>query len=264
MTTESDASRTAATTRAAELDYPRWMDAARVERERMHALLSGLSVEAWEAATDCEGWAVRDVVAHLVGAAESNASIRETVRQGWAARSAEVDGDLIDKVNEIQVRERRTVSPARLLTDLSEASARGIARRTGLPGWLRALVVPFGPPLGTKPIGYLFGRIYTRDSWMHRIDICRATGADLVVSADHDGTLVEDVVAEWAEAVDGPFDLRLTGPAGGRWSRGTDPANPGTPSGDETSAIELDAVEFVRTVSGRARGDGLLAIRVPF
>jgi hypothetical protein len=48
-----------------------------------------------------------------------------------------------------------------------------------------------------------------------------------------------------------PFDLRLSGPAGGRWSRGT------------VEPIETDAVEFARALSGRAAGEGLLGRRVP-
>ncbi len=50
-----------------------------------------------------------------------------------------------------------------------------------------------------------------------------------------------------------PHPLHLTGPAGGTWSSGTDGPN-----------LELDAVEFCRTVSGRQHGDGLLAVAVPF
>lgn len=33
---------------------------------------------------------------------------------------------------------------------------------------------------------------------MHRIDISRATGRPLTLTADHDGVLVADVVHEWA------------------------------------------------------------------
>ncbi len=88
---------------------------------------------------------------------------------------------------------------------------------------------------------------------MHRIDIARATGAPLDLSAEHDGRLVADVVQEWARAHAQPYELTLTGPAGGRCVRGT---------GGER--IELDAVEFVRILSGRGTGRGLLATTVPF
>ncbi|HET9873333.1 MAG TPA: hypothetical protein VFP89_12170 [Propionibacteriaceae bacterium] len=95
--------------------------------------------------------------------------------------------------------------------------------------------------------------ILTRDTWMHRIDTARATGRPLALTPDHDGFLVADVVAEWAVRHGAPFTLNLTGPAGGSSSVGT--------AGEELS---LDAVQFVRTLSGRAPGSGLLAVSIPF
>jgi hypothetical protein len=74
-----------------------------------------------------------------------------------------------------------------------------------------------------------------------------------VLTAAHDGVLVADVVTEWASRHGRPHTLRLTGPAGGSWSVGA-----GGP------AIDMDAVDFCRTVSGRAPADGLLGTEVPF
>jgi hypothetical protein len=99
----------------------------------------------------------------------------------------------------------------------------------------------------------LVDTILTRDPWMHRIDISRALQRPYEPTADHDGVLVADIVTEWAGRHGKPCELTLTGAAGGHWSFG---------AGGE--AIELDAIEFVRTVSGRETGDGLLAIAVPF
>ncbi len=83
--------------------------------------------------------------------------------------------------------------------------------------------------------------------------MARATGAELVLTADHDGVIVADVVAEWAARHGQPYTLHLTGPAGGSWA-----------SGERGPLIESDAVEFCRVLSGRGHGDGLLAIQVPF
>ena len=88
---------------------------------------------------------------------------------------------------------------------------------------------------------------------MHRVDIARATGRDLLLTPDHDGRIVADVVAEWARVHGQPYRLTLTGPAGGTWSAGA--------GGEE---ITLDAIEFCRILSGRAPGTGLLAHEVPF
>jgi uncharacterized protein (TIGR03083 family) len=160
---------------------------------------------------------------------------------------------VIDGANDVQVRERRERRHDQLVADLRAASVRAVRARRRVPSLLRALPVPFGPPLGTKPLGYLVDRIYTRDVWMHRIDLSRATGQPLVLTPDHDGRLVADVVAEWADRHGQPYDLTLDGPAGGRFSRG---------SGGEQH--RLDAVEFARIMAGRAPGDGLLTTTVPF
>ncbi len=101
--------------------------------------------------------------------------------------------------------------------------------------------------------GYLFETILTRDTWMHRIDTAEATGRPMVLTPEHDGVLVADLVAEWAGRHRAPFTLELTGPAGGRWSAAS--------GGEE---LVLDAVQFARTVSGRAPGSGLLAVQIPF
>ena len=107
----------------------------------------------------------------------------------------------------------------------------------------------------TWTIGFLVDVILTRDVWMHRVDTARATGRDLQLTADHDGVLVADVVAEWVARHGSACALTLTGPAGGRWRFGTD-----------VPELELDAVEFCRIVSGRRSeaSHALLDTKVPF
>jgi hypothetical protein len=95
--------------------------------------------------------------------------------------------------------------------------------------------------------------IYTRDAWLHRVDLARATRKPLELTPNHDGRLVADVVRDWADRHGRPFSLRLDGPAGGSYQRGV--------RGEENS---LDAVEFCRILSGRGKGAGLLATRVLF
>ena len=86
---------------------------------------------------------------------------------------------------------------------------------------------------------------------MHRVDILLATDRPAAPHPRPDGVLVDDVVTEWASRHGQPYSLHLTGPAGGRWSSGA-----GAPD------LELDGVEFCLLVSGRGRGDRLLAVRV--
>ncbi len=101
-------------------------------------------------------------------------------------------------------------------------------------------------------IGFLVDVILTRDPFMHRVDISRATGVPIQVTPDHQGVLLDDVVREWGSRHAQPYRLELTGPADGTWKSG---------AGGEP--ISMDAVEFCRSLSGRASA-GLLATRVPF
>jgi uncharacterized protein (TIGR03083 family) len=229
------------------------MVAAEEEYRRLDGVLAGLTDDDWRRPTDCAEWDVHDLVAHLVGLAEAAASIREMRRQGKLGRALRPGEPEIDGMNAVQVRERAAADPERLRRDLADVAPRAVRARRRTPAPLRALPIPFGPPLGTRPLGYLVGRIYTRDAWMHRIDIARATGRPLTLTADHDGRIVADVVAEWSGIHGRPYRITLTGPAGGSWTRGVD-----------GEALELDAVEFCRIVSGRAPGTGLLAHPVPF
>ena len=105
----------------------------------------------------------------------------------------------------------------------------------------------------TWRMGYLFDVILTRDPWMHRVDVAHATGRQMQLTPEHDGRIVADVVAEWARRHDTPFTLTLTGPAGGTYV-----------AGDNGEHITIDAIEFCRTLSGRATGTGLLTHEVPF
>jgi len=57
---------------------------------------------------------------------------------------------------------------------------------------------------------------------MHRIDIARATGRAPQLTGEHDGRLVADIVAEWAQRHAQPCRLHLTGPAGGVWQFSSD------------------------------------------
>jgi hypothetical protein len=74
-----------------------------------------------------------------------------------------------------------------------------------------------------------------------------------VLTPEHDGLIVDDLVEEWAERHGQAYRLTLDGPAGGVWQQGPDGADLG-----------LDAVEFARLLSGRGHGEGLLAVPVPF
>jgi hypothetical protein len=115
---------------------------------------------------------------------------------------------------------------------------------------------PYDPQLPGEEVwtlSYLFDVVHTRDPWMHRIDICRAIGREPVLTPEHDGRIVADAVEDWAARHRCPFDLDLTGPAGGRFH-----------AGHGGVGLRVDAVEFCRTLSGRTTGTGLLGTLGPF
>src|SRR3954470_3927287 len=236
-----------------DIRHDEWMAMSEEEYRRIGRLLADLGDDDWQRPTDCTEWDVRDLVAHLVGNAEMSASVREMRRQQKLGRRLRPGGPDIDGMTAVQVQERVDVPPDQLVRDLADVAVRAVRARRRIPAPLRALPIPFGPPLGTRPLGYLMGCIYTRDAWLHRVDLARATGRPLELNAEHDGRIVADVVAEWASVHRQPYRLTLTGPAGGQFAAGT---------GGES--ITLDAVEFARTLSGRAAGTGLLAHGVPF
>jgi hypothetical protein len=117
---------------------------------------------------------------------------------------------------------------------------------------MRYLPIPVGPPIGWKPLKYLLDVGFTRDVWCHRIDICCATSRPMDLTADHDGRLIADIVAEWADLHGQPFDLVLEGPAGGKFTQGVD-----------GERVDIDALDFIRIVSGRLPGTGVLSHPLP-
>jgi uncharacterized protein (TIGR03083 family) len=153
----------------------------------------------------------------------------------------------LDAINQIQVDDRAAASPAELIEALRAAGPRAIATRRRLPAVLRALRLPLGP-LGFAPLGYLTDLIYTRDMWMHRLDICRSTGREMVLTPEHDGRVValvvRDLAGRLAPRLGGASLLyRLSGPAGGGWRIGRHPRPAAT--------ITLDALDFNLLASGR-------------
>ncbi|MEV6243085.1 maleylpyruvate isomerase family mycothiol-dependent enzyme [Lentzea sp. NPDC051838] len=237
--------------RTSALDRDTAMQLARTEYERVVALLSGLSAQDWARPTDCPDWDVRAMAAHMLGMAEMSASIRESMRQVKAAEKA--GGVFIDALTELQVAERTDMSPAAIAARYTEVAPRAVKGRRRTPWFVRRSKMGAAQEINGRDevwsLGFLIDVIMTRDPWMHRVDISRAVGVPMELTADHDGVLVDDVVREWAARHGQPFTLRLTGPAGGKWGSG----------GPE---LEFDAVEFCRALSGR--GNAALQTEVPF
>jgi len=230
------------------------MSLAAAEYDRFLDLLRSLTPDEWRRPTECEAWDVRALASHLLAEAESHFSLREMAHQMRAYRKAK-SGPMIDAMTALQVRDRADLSPDEIVARFEHAVPRSVRARRRMPGLMRRIRMKVDPPFETErwPLSYLMDVIYTRDTWMHRGDISRATGRDVVLTPEHDGRIVADVVAEWARRHGQSFTLELTGPAGGAFV-----------AGDGGDHIELDTVEFCRILSGRAQGTGLLATAVPY
>jgi uncharacterized protein (TIGR03083 family) len=237
-----------------------------VELDRTLDLLRALGPDDWTAQTDCPDWDVHHMYLHVLGVCDSGASMKENVHQLRAGKRHQKahGGPLEAGLSAVQVAERADVGPEELVERMTEVAPRTVRQRTKLPSsFMRAITMKVDGPVVEKwRMGYLVDTIYLRDLWMHRVDATRATGGEMVMNAAHDGRLVTDVVAEWARRHGQPFTLTLTGPAGGTFtSRGIDSSSsPGEPA----VAVEMDAVEFCRSMAGRAEGEGLLTTIVPF
>lgn len=213
------------------------------QNDEFLTLLRSLSDEEWAAPTDCAPWTPKDIAAHVLGWAVAFPSIKELgrlYRTGFKHRKEM--GNLTDAVNEVQVRDRRHVPPSKIVEELEVQLPRFTAFRRKIGG--PAHYVPLYDPgiLGRATFGYLLNTIFTRDVFMHRIDIARAANKELVLGP-REQRLIEDVVVDWGRRRGADATVRLTGPAGGSYRLGS----------GSRAAIEGDAIAFVRVLAGRGR-----------
>jgi uncharacterized protein (TIGR03083 family) len=228
-------------------------DATRLAQDelvRLLSLLRELSDADWEAPTACTLWNVRQVVAHVTGAAASYTNWPEMARQ-WnplVQRKHRQPGfSFLDALNQVQVADRASLTPLELIHELERVGPGAIVNRSRVPAWLRAVRLPI-PALGVASIGYLTDTIYTRDMWIHRLDICRAVGLPMQLDRAHDGRIVAQIVRdlgkkEQRRQTSEPLALVLDGPAGGVYRLG--------PEERARAAITLDAMGFAWLSAGR-------------
>lgn len=234
--------------RLAETEYQRFLD-----------LLGSLSPEDWGKATECPPWDVRAMAGHTTGMARMASGLKETLRQSLVSKRR--GGNPLDALTALQVEEQADLTEDQLVARFAEIGPRAARGRRRTPALVRGMKLPDPQDVGGRierwTNGYLIDTILTRDPWMHRMDICRATGRAPVLTPEHDGVLVADVVEEWADRHARPFQLHLTGAVGGSFSRG-----------DGGPELAMDAVDFCRVLSGRTADHpvthDLLDVAVPF
>ena len=228
---------------------------AEEEFVRFAEAVASLTPEEWAMPTDCTQWDVRKMVLHVLGSGDAQASFPTFVhqlRRGYPLNKEIDSHHWVDGMNELQIRERNQLTNDEIVTQLRAVGPKAVMGRWRTPPPARYLPIPFGPPIGWTSLKYLLDVGFTRDVWCHRIDLHAAIGRPMHLTADHDGRLVADIVAEWADIYDEPFELVLEGPAGGKFSNGVD-----------GERVEIDALDFIRTLSGRLEGTGVLSHALP-
>jgi uncharacterized protein (TIGR03083 family) len=216
----------------------------KVQLERFIALVESLGTDDWSRPTACTQWNVRDMLAHQVGGYASGTGYCEMIRQ---YSSIPKKGQLPeDAVNELQVGERAGRTPAELIAELCKVGPVAIEKWAYQFRLVKLLAIPHPVP-GVLSLRHLMMVIHSRDTWMHRLDICRATGRIFEQTADQDGRIValvmRDVMSGLRKKLDGhSIVIELSGIAGGKWKIGR---------GDPTATIQMDALDFNIFASGR-------------
>lgn len=171
---------------------------SQVEYARVLALLETLTGADWQQPTYCTEWNVRDMVAHLAGSVTGSSSFAEFKRQNVSNPYLKEFDDPTDGTNKLQLEERTNKTTAELVAEFRQNGQIAVKNRQNLPWLVRKIHMPMGP-LGFASFEYLMDVIYPRDQWMHRYDICAATGKQMVVTAEHDGRIIELVLLDIAK-----------------------------------------------------------------
>jgi len=212
--------------------------------DRFLSLVEALGPDDWGKPTACTAWNVRDILAHQAGGYASGTGYIELIRQ---TSHLPKSGQLIeDAINEFQLRQRAGKSPAELIAELRRVGP--VAAQKWAYGFrpLKLFAIPH-PVAGKLPLRHLMWVTHSRDTWMHRLDICRATGRAFEQTREHDGRIAELVMLDVADVLarkhHGPaLIFELTGVAGGVWKIG---------QGEPAATIRMDVLDFNIFASGR-------------
>lgn len=224
---------------------------AAFEVQQVVNLLEQLDGDDWTQPTDCTAWNVRDMTAHLAGACAGWASWGQFFRQTILNPHILKTVVTVDALNRRQLEDRRAKAPRDLIAELRAVGTKAVHTREKLPGLLRKIQIPAQPMPGMMSLAYLVDVIYPRDQWMHRMDICRATGKALVITPGHDERLLDLVMRDIARKVSGSYALvvNITGPLTASYRLGR---------GEPQAEITIDYRDMNRRASGRITPDEAL------
>jgi uncharacterized protein (TIGR03083 family) len=244
----------------------------RAEAERFFALAE--RPDLWEAPTPCDGWATRDLVAHIVDTTEGYFKAFDAARgegevpEPWGLA---VMGEKVDEITKTF----RGVGQDDLLKRLRDDFERmqDILEPIGPDDWTGYMVTH--PYMGPVP-AFFYAAGQLMDYGVHSWDIRQASGNAHGLSGDAADLLVPFMFAIWqgtvrADAVSESFTIgiRVTGRNAGDFrvsvSRDGLTYEPGEieslPAYIEFDAASLVLTAFGRSNSGTVRGDTELAER---
>lgn len=250
-TTLSSAHQPLRATAIAQLSRQEVIPLAREELTRFLPLVESLAPDDWSKPTDCALWTVKDVVAHQASHVLALTHVREFIDQFNPLRFREYTRrgmNILDAANQRQVDRRAHWTPQQLIAEIRDNGEASLVRRQQFPALFRRLPVRTPGYEGAISMGALIDNIFTRDMWMHRLDICRATGRSMPQTADHDARLTALVVRELDQYLSRKLNGRavvysLTGEAGGAWIAGS--------NAPPEAEVSLDVLDFHRLASGR-------------
>lgn len=226
---------------------------AQAEFRRLLPVMESLAGEDWAQPTYCSQWRTREVVAHLAGGVATFSTLREFLRHFVRNPHKKEFALPEDACNFLQVKERAGRTGEEVVREFRETAPKEMDVRSRLPWLLRQLPLPATPPMA---IGHLTDHVLLRDWWIHRLDLCHATGRPMALTSEHDGRLTALVVREVARKLrrglgQRQVELRLRGPAGGHFLVG---------KGDTpTVTLTLDTLDFHLRASERLSAAETLA-----
>lgn len=232
---------------------------ARKEYEMLLAVVESLREDDWQRPTACTLWDVRSMVSHISGALAGYASWHEFARQysPWSHRPYRGRfGEMVDKINAVQVDDRAARSPEQLISELRAVGPKALRVRYKVPKVLRLVPMPAGA-FGFISTDYLLDVIYSRDMWMHRLDLCRATGRETTLTLEHDGRMVALVLRDLARSLTGKLEQAsvtyvLDGAIGDTYRIGLHRS--------PSASIKMDVLDFNLLASGRISSESALAL----
>lgn len=223
------------------------------------ALVTDLTPEQWATPTDCPGWSVQDVVAHL-------AHLESVLARGVVETTAPGGSEIVSAYTESGVAERRGRPPADDVAELRDALQRRLEQLADLPDDPEesAPVTPGGVAWSWD----VLLRNRTIDAWVHEQDIRRA----LDRPGGFDGTAAQVVTMAFSFAM--PFVLgKRVKPVPGttvRWDvTGPVPVDLAVRVGDDGRAARIEGFDgavttlrlsseaFTTLAAGRRTADGL-------